>query len=85
MATLYARNVPDKLYKRIHKLAKEENRSAGSEVIQLLILGLQAREARQRVADLIERHTRSHSVLRATMSRLKKGSEKHIRAERDER
>ncbi len=55
MATLHVRNVPDKLYKRIHKLAEEENRSVTAEVIQLLSQGLQAREARRDAAAVIGR------------------------------
>jgi plasmid stability protein len=55
MATLHVRNVPEKLYKRIQKLAEEENRSVTAEVIQLLNQGLQAREARQGAAAVIER------------------------------
>ncbi len=55
MATLHVRNVPEKLYKRIQKLAEEENRSVTAEVIQLLSQGLQAREARRSVAAAIDR------------------------------
>ena len=55
MATLHVRNVPDKLYKRIHKLAEQENRSLTAEVIQLLSQGLQAREAGRGVAAVIDR------------------------------
>lgn len=55
MPTLHVRNVPEKLYKRIQKLAKDENRSVTAEVIQLLSQGLQAREARRAAAALIER------------------------------
>lgn len=55
MAILHVRNVPEKLYKRIQKLAQEENRSVTAEVIQLLNQGLQAREARQGAAAVIER------------------------------
>jgi len=55
MAILHVRNVPEKLYKRIQKLAEEENRSVTAEVIQLLNQGLQAREARRGVAEVIER------------------------------
>ena len=55
MATLHVRNVPEKLYKRIQKLAEEENRSVTAEVIQLLSQGLQAREARRGAAEVIER------------------------------
>lgn len=55
MATLHVRNVPDKLYKRIQKLAEDENRSVTAEVIHLLGQGLQAREARRDAAGIIER------------------------------
>ena len=55
MATLHVRNVPDKLYKRIHKLAEAENRSVTAEVIRLLSQGVQAREARRGVADVLDR------------------------------
>ncbi len=55
MAILHVRNVPEKLYKRIQKLAEEENRSVTAEVIQLLNQGLQAREARRGAAAVIER------------------------------
>jgi antitoxin FitA len=55
MATLHVRNVPEKLYKRIQKLAEDENRSVTAEVIQLLSQGLQAREARRGAAAVIER------------------------------
>lgn len=55
MATLHVRNVPEKLYKRIQKLAEKENRSVTAEVIQLLSQGLQAREARRSAASVIDR------------------------------
>lgn len=55
MATLHVRNVPDQLYKRISKLAEEENRSVTAEVIRLLNQGVRAREARRDVADVIDR------------------------------
>lgn len=55
MAILHVRNVPEKLYKRIQKLAEEENRSVTAEVIQLLNQGLQACEARRGAAAVIER------------------------------
>ena len=55
MATLHVRNVPDKLYKRIQKLAEKENRSVTAEVIQLLSQGLQMREARGNAAAVIDR------------------------------
>lgn len=55
MATLHVRNVPEKLYKRIQKLAEEENRSVTAEVIQLLSQGLQTREARRNVAFVLDR------------------------------
>jgi plasmid stability protein len=55
MATLHVRNVPEKLYKRIQKLAEEENRSVTAEVIQLLTQGLQTRETRRSAASVIDR------------------------------
>lgn len=55
MATLHVRNVPEKLYKRIQKLAQIENRSITAEVIQLLAQGLQAHEVRQDKVAIIER------------------------------
>lgn len=55
MATLHVRNVPEKLYKRIQKLADAENRSLTAEVIQLLSQGVQAHEARRSAAVVIER------------------------------
>jgi plasmid stability protein len=55
MATLHVRNVPDKLYKRIQKLAEKENRSVTAEVIQLLSQGLQAHEAPRGAASVIDR------------------------------
>ncbi|MHB8473621.1 MAG: FitA-like ribbon-helix-helix domain-containing protein [Gammaproteobacteria bacterium] len=55
MATLHVRNVPDKLYKRIQKLADTENRSLTAEVIQLLSQALHAREARRTAAAVIDR------------------------------
>ena len=55
MAILHVRNVSEKLYKRIQKLAEEENRSVTAEVIQLLNQGLQVREARRGAMAVIER------------------------------
>ena len=55
MATLHVRNVPETLYKRIQKVAVEENRSVTAEVIQLLNQGLRAREARQGAVAMIAR------------------------------
>jgi plasmid stability protein len=55
MATLHVRNVPEKLYKRIQKIAGEENRSLTAEVIQLLGQGLKERESRRGAAAVIER------------------------------
>ncbi len=55
MAILHVHNVPEKLYKRIQKLAEEEHRSVTAEVIQLLNHALQAREARRGAAEVIER------------------------------
>lgn len=55
MATLHVRNVPETLYKRIQKVAVEENRSVTAEVIHLLSQGLRAREARRGAVAMIER------------------------------
>ena len=55
MAILHVRNVPEEIYKRIQKLAQEENRSLSAEVIQLLSQGLEVREARRGAAAIIER------------------------------
>lgn len=55
MATLHVRNIPERLYKRIQKLADEENRSLTAEVIQILDHGLRAREVRRGVTAVIER------------------------------
>lgn len=55
MATLYVRNVPEKLYKRIRKLAKEEGLSVSAEVIQILSQELQLRESPRNTAAVIAR------------------------------
>lgn len=55
MASLHIRNVPDKLYQRIRKLAQEENRSITAEVIRLLSQGVQARKTRKGAAEIIAR------------------------------
>jgi plasmid stability protein len=81
MATLHVRNVPDKLYKRIQKLAEQENRSLTAEVINLLDQAVQERQARHSVAAVLER-TRRH----AAAVRLPKGwidSVDLIREDRD--
>lgn len=65
MATLHVRNVPKSLYKRIQKVAQEENRSVTAEVIQLLGQGLRAREARRGAAAMIARigvHSRKRDL-----------------------
>jgi plasmid stability protein len=61
MATLHVRNVPDKLYKRIQRLAEQGNRSVTAEVIQLLGQALQARETRGAAAAVIDRIRRQTS------------------------
>lgn len=55
MAILHVRNIPEKLYKRIQKLAEEENRSLTAEVIKLLDQGLKTREARRGAATVVAR------------------------------
>ena len=80
MATLHVRNVPEKLYKRIQKLAEEESRSVTAEVIQLLSQGLRAREARQGAAAVIER-IRQHAG-KVTLPRGWKDSAELLREDR---
>lgn len=55
MATLYVRNVPEKLYKRIRKLVKEEGLSISAKVIQFLSQGLRMRESRRNTVAVIAR------------------------------
>ncbi len=55
MATLHVRNVPERLYRRIQKLAEEENRSLTAEVVQILTRGLQEVETRKNASDVLER------------------------------
>lgn len=63
MATLHVRNVPDRLYRRIQKLAEEDNRSLTAEVIEILARGVKAREERRGTAEIIE-HIRRQSRTR---------------------
>lgn len=67
MATLHVRNVPDKLYRRIQKLAQQENRSLTAEVVDLLTRGIEVRETRQGAAALLQRiqHQARKAVLPA--------------------
>ncbi len=44
MATLHVRNVPDKLYQRIKRLAEAQNRSLSAEVSTLLDQAVDAEE-----------------------------------------
>lgn len=63
MATLHVRNIPERLYRRIQKLAQEERRSVTAEVIQLLSQGIEVREARRGAAAVIKRiRSRSQKV-----------------------
>lgn len=55
MAILHIRNVPENLYKRIRKLAEEENRSVTAEVIELLGQSVRLREERLGAAEIVER------------------------------
>jgi plasmid stability protein len=55
MATLHVRNVPDRLYRRIHRLAQGENRSLTAEVIDLLGVAVEEREALRDAAETLER------------------------------
>lgn len=55
MPTLHVRNVPDKLYRHIQKIADDEGRSLTAEVVQLLDHGIRAREARRGAAVILDR------------------------------
>lgn len=65
MATLHVRNIPERLYKRIQKLADEENRSLTAEVVQLLGQGIKLRETRREAGVTLE-----HIGQRAQKTRL---------------
>lgn len=64
MPTLHVRNVPDKLYQYIQKLAENEGRSLTTEVVQLLHHGIRARAARRDTANLIARIRREAAKTR---------------------
>jgi plasmid stability protein len=68
MPTLHVRNVPDKLYQHIQKLADRESRSLTAEVVQLLNHGIRAREARQETARLLSRIRRDAGKIRLPAS-----------------
>ena len=53
MAILHVRNVPEKLYGRIRRLAAEERSSLSAEVIRLLDTAVAGREQRREVASLL--------------------------------
>ncbi|MGH8191930.1 MAG: FitA-like ribbon-helix-helix domain-containing protein [Rhodanobacteraceae bacterium] len=55
MPTLHVRNVPDKLYRHIQKIAEDEGRSLTAEVVQLLDHGIRATESRRGAAALLKR------------------------------
>lgn len=80
MAILHVRNVPEKLYQRIQKLAAEENRSLTAEVIQLLNQGLQAHEAHRGAAAVIARIR--HRARRIELPRGWKDSAELLREDR---
>ena len=56
MATLYVRNVPDKLYRRLRAAAEAERRSLSGEVVKLIedALGQPGRRP-ERMADILDR------------------------------
>ncbi len=55
MATLHVREVPDRLYEKLKKMAERENRSLSSQVIQLLSEAVEWHEQQERRARAIER------------------------------
>jgi plasmid stability protein len=54
MATLHVRNVPDRMHKRIGKIATAQGRSISAEVINLLERALALEENRRRQTSLLE-------------------------------
>lgn len=62
MPTLYVRNVPDELHRRVRKRASRKHRSMGTEVIELLEEALKSddiREQRARALKDIARRRRA--------------------------
>lgn len=55
MPTLYVRNLPDDLHKRIRSRAARKRRSLGAEVIVLLEEGLKTEDNRERGLQALER------------------------------
>jgi plasmid stability protein len=53
MATLHVRDVPERLYDRIKRLAQTQNRSLSAEVTTLLDRAVCAEEERQSQAELL--------------------------------
>lgn len=60
MANLNVRNVPDRLYRRIRKLAEQDRRSLTAEVIAILSDGVERRERLREGASKLQR-IREHS------------------------
>jgi plasmid stability protein len=54
MPTLHVRNVPDRLYSRVRKLAAVESRSLSAEVIVLLERAMAQQQAQEEQAQLLE-------------------------------
>jgi len=59
MPTLHVRNVPDRLYERIQRLAEKRDRSLSAQVIALLdeaVVDQELRSGRKKVLARIRRH-----------------------------
>jgi plasmid stability protein len=54
MPTLHVRSVPEDLYRRLHALAQEQNRSLSAQVVTLLERALQDAELRQERANALQ-------------------------------
>jgi plasmid stability protein len=54
MPTLHVRSVPEDLYRRLHALAQEQNRSLSAQVVTLLERALQDAELRQDQANALQ-------------------------------
>ena len=54
MPTLHVRSVPEDLYKRLHALAQEQNRSLSAQVVTLLEQALRDEEQRKEFSSVLQ-------------------------------
>lgn len=63
MPTLYVRNVPDDLHRRVRRRATRKHRSMGTEVIELLEEALKSDDIREQRARVLRDIARSRESL----------------------